>query len=162
MNDDLDELFEELKTDESLTSLTKTQSADKINVNDDSINDFIMQKAGKLVEDGVDTIDAIKQTVLTSFEPDELAAYSDLIKSVVKAIDTMNKINLQNKKDKSAREIKKMDIELKKELPAAQGGNTNILVATREEIIQGFLEDVNSAKPIDIESEEEDEDESEE
>lgn len=160
MTEELDVLLDQLKKDDSLSSMVAQQSAKKVDVNDENINDFIMQKAGKLIEDGVDAVDALKQTILSSFEPTELSAYSDLIKSVVKAIDTMNKINLQNKKDKSQKELKEMDLTARKELPDATT-NTNILIATREDIMKNFLKEVDK-KSIDITFEEEQEQEQEE
>ena len=113
---------------------------------------------GKLVEEGIETIEAIQQTVITGFEPDELQAYSGLLMSVVKAADTLNKINLQNKKDKTSKELKQMDID-KKQLSPAKGGNTNILVATREEIIERFLDNNKKAIEADVTDVEDVEDE---
>lgn len=157
MSEELDVLLDQLKGDESLSSMVSQQSANKIDVNDDNVNEFIMQKAGKLIEDGIDAVDALKQTILASFEPDELSAYSDLIKSVTKAIDTMNKINLQNKKEKAQKELKEMDIKAKKELPEPKS-NTNVLIATREEIMSNFLKDVKK-ESIDVAFEEENDEE---
>ena len=58
-------------------------------------------------------------------------------------IETINKIHIQNKKAEAAKDVKKLEIEGKKEIQKLKNdgylnlpqGNTNVLVATREEII---------------------------
>jgi DNA-binding protein len=155
MSENIDELLEQLiKKDESLSSLVENDSAKRLDINDENINDFILQKSGQLIENGVETIDILKQTILTGFDPGELSAYSDLIKSIVKAIDTVNKINIQNKRSKTQKELKEMDTTARKELPESKG-NTNIIIATRDEIMKNFVEDVKQ-KSIDVTYKEED------
>ena len=134
---ELDDIINGLKTDQSMSTLAETPSS---NGNDDNINQFIIDKMTRLVENGMDTIESLQQTVVTGFEPEELSAFSSLIQSVIKAADTLNKINISNKKAKTDKELKILDVETKKHLSMAKGGNTtNVLVATREEIIQKFL-----------------------
>lgn len=150
MSDDLEDILEELKNDESLTSLNEPQSAERIDINDDNVNDYIMQKVGRLVESGIDVIESIQQTVATGIETDELAAFSSLISSVTHAADVLNKINIQNKKAAATKAVKTMDIAAKKELSITQGsgGTTNVLIATREEIMESFLE--KNKKVLDV------------
>jgi len=142
MNDDLDKILDELKNDESITSLADTPKTPLLDITDENVNNYVMQKIGKLVESGIETVEAIQNTLSNGFEAEELAAFSGLISSVAKAAETLNKINIQNKKDKAAKELKEMDIRARRELPAAihNAGDTNILIATREEIIERFLD----------------------
>jgi len=66
-----------------------------------------------------------------------------LIAASTGAIETVNKLNIQHKKAEANKELKKIEIEGKKEIQKLKNdgylnlpqGNTNILVATREEII---------------------------
>jgi|TARA_R110002126_G_scaffold13626_2_gene58740 phenylalanyl-tRNA synthetase alpha subunit len=151
MSDDLEDILEELKNDESLTTLNEPQPVEKIDINDDNVNDYIMQKVARLVESGIDVVESIQQTVATGLETDELAAFSSLISSVTHAADVLNKINIQNKKAAATKEIKEMDIEAKKQLSAgnnSNGGTTNVLIATREEIMDSFLE--KNKKVLDV------------
>jgi ABC-type histidine transport system ATPase subunit len=152
---ELEQILEDLKSDESITSLNESPSAERIDINDDNVNDYVMQKVGKLVESGIETVEALQQTIASGFEADELNAFSTLLASVTHAADTLNKINLQNKKEKAARELKMLDVEAKKELGPGQGpnGNTNILIATREEVIERFLDKQGSNEPKEIEDE---------
>jgi len=142
-NEELDKILEDLKN-EDLTNTTQPQSADRLDINDENVNDFVQQKVGTLVESGIETIQAIQQTIASGFEAEELAAFAGLITSVTNAADVLNKINIQNKKAKSAKEIKQMDIAAKKQLGDGGSGHggrgdTNILIATREEVIEKFL-----------------------
>jgi hypothetical protein len=135
---ELDDIIKDLKTDKPIESTNNSVSTTPT-INDDNINQFIIDKMSTLVKNGMDTIESLQQTVITGFEPEELVALSTLIQSVIKAADTLNKINIESKKSKTAKELKLLDVETKKELGKSRGGNTNILVATREEIISKFL-----------------------
>ena len=141
-DEELDQILEDLKNDDSISTLNETPSAERIDISDDNVNDFIMQKVGRLVESGIETVEAIQQTIASGFEAEELNAFSGLLASVTHAADVLNKINIQNKKAAAAKEIKEMDISSKKQLSAGnQGGTTNnVLIATREEVIERFLE----------------------
>lgn len=141
MSDDLDKILEELKNDDSITSLNQSVSTEKLNVNDENINDYIIQRVGRLIESGIETVETIQQTRASGFEAEELQAFSGLISSVVNAAETLNKINIQNKKAKASKELKEMELEAKRQfLPSIKGGNTNVLIATREEVLERFLD----------------------
>lgn len=152
MNDDLDALMDELKT-ESLQTNNKPISADVTPLSDDNINQYIMDKTKIMVESGLYTVESLKEAILASGESRQIESYAELYKAVVTALDTLTKINLQNKKAKLTKELKEMDIKAKAELPEAK--STNILIATREDIINKFLE--NNKKTIDIEMEDDNE-----
>ena len=48
MNDNLDELLEQLKEDESLGDAVPIPKKEEVNINDENINEWILQKAGTL------------------------------------------------------------------------------------------------------------------
>ena len=83
-----------------------------------------------------------KLTVATG-DPEMMASLASLIAASTGAIETVNKMHIQNQKAETARELKKLEIEGKKEIQRLKNdgylnlpaGNTNILVATREEMI---------------------------
>lgn len=149
--DNLDELLDQLKNDTTLTQ-PATSEKTELNLTDENVNDYILKKVGRLIEGGVDTIEALRESVLASCEPSELEAYSELFRAVTTAADTLNRINVQNKKDKTAKELKQMDIKARIELPENKKGDTNILIAPREEIFKKFLD--KNKDIIDIEIEE--------
>jgi len=119
------------------------------NITEDNINDYILQKTGNLVDAGLGAVQDLKDFVVQGQNPDEIAALSELISSTTKAIEALNRINLQNKKAKTDKELKTMDIEGKKSIANSLPGanitnNTNVLVASREEIFKQILNDVNN------------------
>ena len=133
-DDNLDELVKQLKGDTK--ELKKEQKKPTLVLNDENVNDYIMNRAGTLIEGGVNTIEALKESILTSCEAREIESFAELFKAVTSAVDVLNKINIQNKKTKTAKEIKEMDNN-QRQLEGPK--QTNVLVATREEIIKGFL-----------------------
>ena len=158
--DEIEELIKQLK---SGNKEIKEQIKKMPEVNDENMNEYICQKMTHLVENGIDTVDAIKGTLLaTAFDAKEMESFSALFKSVIDAVDVLNKINLQNKKAKTQKEIKEMDI-TQRQLEGPKTNNTNILIATREEIIKNFLEDTKKVSPnneeevIDVEATESEE-----
>jgi hypothetical protein len=147
---DIDTLLNELSsfsfpqqtTAKSVPRGTPTQ------ISEDNINDYILQKTGTLIDAGLGAVSDLKDFIVQGQNPDEIAALSELISSTTKAIEALNKINLQNKKAKTDKELKAIDIEGKKAIAGSLPGNnvtnnTVNLVASREEIFKQLLNDVN-------------------
>lgn len=153
---DIDTLLDEL----SSFSFPQTTTAKSVprgtptNVTEDNINDYILQKTGNLIDAGLGAVSDLKDFVVQGQNPDEIAALSELISSTTKAIEALNRINLQNKKAKTDKELKTMDIEGKKAIAGSLPGanitnNTVNLVASREEIFKQLLSDVKD-EPIEV------------
>lgn len=124
------------------------------NITEDNINDYVLQKTGNLIDAGLGAVNDLKDFVVQGQNPDEIAALSELISSTTKAIEALNRINLQNKKAKTDKELKTMDIEGKKAIAGSLPGanitnNTNVLVASREEIFKQLLSDIKE-EPIEV------------
>jgi len=113
-------------------------------ISEDNINDYILQKTGNLIDAGLGAVNDLKDFVVQGQNPDEIAALSELISSTTKAIEALNRINLQNKKAQTDKELKAIDIEGKKSIASSLPGNnitnnTVNLVASREEIFKQLL-----------------------
>ena len=148
--DDLNDLVTELKTTKNLTNImappekvdttTKPETIDETN-----IDDFIYRKSSVLIQQGIDTIEGMKKTVLSGSDAETIEAYSKLMASVASSIEILNKINLQKRKEKAAKELKQMDIDTSKKLldkydtKTTIENQTNILVASREEIMKALI-----------------------
>lgn len=122
-------------------------------ITEDNINEYILQKTGTLIDAGLGAVSDLKDFIVQGQNPDEIAALSELISSTTKAIEALNKINLQNKKAKTDKELKAIDIEGKKSIAGSLPGNnitnnTVNLVASREEIFKQLLNDIKD--PIEI------------
>jgi hypothetical protein len=115
-------------------------------ITEDNINEYILQKTGTLIDAGLGAVSDLKDFIVQGQNPDEIAALSELISSTTKAIEALNKINLQNKKARIDKELKAIDIEGKKQVAGMLPGNntinnTNLLVASREEIFKKLIQD---------------------
>ena len=136
--DDIDVLLDELKDTKKLGGMIPfkaPKATDQPNVTEENINEFIMQKTSLLVQQGIDTLEQIKNAVQGSGNAEEVDSYSKLVTAVASTIDTLNKVNLQNKKAKTSKELKEMDMEMRQGQLSNRSGVTNVLIAPREEMM---------------------------
>ena len=96
----------------------------------------------------LELIDNMKEVVHHMPEAENMSALSELVKASTGAIDTLNKIVLQDKKSNTTIKAKKMDIESKKELQ--QSDQKHSLTMSREEVIASLL---NHKDVINVEAE---------
>jgi len=107
------------------------------------IQEFILKNSAELTTLSVKSVKDLQQVVTATGDPEQMASLASLIAAGAGAIETINKIHLQNKKTEANKDLKKIEIEGKKEIQRLKNdgylnlpqGNTNVLVATREEII---------------------------
>ena len=83
-------------------------------------------------------------------DPKEISAMASLMGATTKAIDSLNNINLQQKQASVAVELKKMDIAGKKEIVSKLPAANNILIATRDEVINRFVDGKAKKNQLDI------------
>ena len=145
MNEDLDTLLEELSSF-NYSSGKLIKPSVEIEIDENNINEYILKKTSNLVNAGLGAVEDLKEYIVQGQNPDEIAALSELISSTTKAIEALNRINLHNKKTKHDKEIKRLDIEGKKEIASLVGGdvtiNNNLVVASREEMLKRLFADV--------------------
>lgn len=143
---DLESLIDQLKQH------APKETSEPVNVTEENLTAFVLEKAAKLINNGLTTAEELKDAIKQGTDPEEVMAYSDVIKATTAAIEALNKIGLQNKKLKTAVDLKTMDIEARKGLPSS-GGNTNVLICTREEVIKGLLDEVKTSFEKEAETE---------
>ena len=111
---------------------------------DAELQEFILKNSAKLAELSIKSVQELQKVTVATGDPEQMAGLAGLIAAGAGAIETINKIHLQNKKAETAKDVKKLEIEGKKEiqklkndgyLNLPQGVTTNVLVATREEIM---------------------------
>lgn len=148
MNDDIfddnqvDELVEQLKQN---NNVLKTHQKERVEVTDDNLDQFIMKTSSALIEDSLEVLGNVKEYTASSPDARECQSIAELIKAAATAIDTLNKVSLQNKKAKTQLDLKILDIETKKGI-ANQEQQTKLLLS-REDIMDKLFED---AETIDI------------
>ena len=143
---DLESLIDQLKQH------APKETPEQVNVTEENLTAFVLEKAAKLINNGLTTAEELKDAIKQGTDPEEVMAYSDVIKATTAAIEALNKIGLQNKKLKTAVDMKKMDIDSRKGLTAGSG-NTNVLICTREEVIKGLLDEVKTSFEKEAETE---------
>jgi RIO-like serine/threonine protein kinase len=151
MNDDIDidELVNELR--EGNAELMETRSK---GLSAEQINQFILDKTSQIIENGMVALDSVQRQIITSNDSGAVESYGVLINSITSAMETINKINIQQIKQKFQKKIKKMDIESKEkiaenkllsarenlQLPGGNVTNNNVLVTTREDFFKMLKE----------------------
>ena len=136
---EIDSIIQELKADEITPVIVKSTPIEVENVNDENVGDYVYKKSAELVESTLGAVQSLKDNILTGSDPREIAALSQLINSATKALDQLNKINIQNKVSKSNVEIKKMEIEANINRPLLPN-TTNVLIATRDEVMKQLFD----------------------
>ena len=109
----------------------------------EEMKEFVTKHSAELVQNSVKSIMELQKLTVATGDPEMMASLASLIAASTGAIETVNKMHLQNQKAETARELKKLEIEGKKEIQRLKNdgylnlpaGNTNILVATREDMI---------------------------
>ena len=134
--DEVDDLVSQLK--DNNTAFNKAQR-EKVEVNADNLEEFIMKSSGELVQNSLEMISNIKE--FTNLAPDarETESLAELMKASSTAIETLNKILLQNKKSDTQVKVKEMDVNARKGIAIAEQ-QTKILLS-REEIMSKLIKD---------------------
>jgi hypothetical protein len=149
-NNEINDIIEQFKNDSVASDIKPKNIEITENVSDDNVDTFVYGKTVELVNASLGAVQTIRDTVLTGVDPKEIAALSQLINATTKALDTLNQINLQNKKSKSNVEIKKMELEANKMIASKIPQTTNILIASRDEILKGMSSKKDLLKDSDI------------
>ena len=79
-------------------------------------------------------VDEVKQYVETAPESRDVSSLSELINASSSAIETLSKILVQNKRDKTQKEVKQMDIDGKKQL--MQGEFNAKVMLSRDDVMK--------------------------
>jgi hypothetical protein len=108
----------------------------------ENLEEFVLKNSSEVVNSSINMLKTMESVVQTVQGAEEMAAYSELVNASTNALDTLNKILLQKKKNDAAIEIKKMDVENKKELQS--NDHAVKVMASREEILKMMLSAKNT------------------
>lgn len=140
-------LLDQLK---DVQALSQTPQVAQSKLEKNEVEDFVIQQSARLIKETNELILSMKDYIAHSPESKEILAISELIKASTGAIDTLNKINLAEKKDKTVKEIKLMDIASKKELKSTE--NENRITFTREEILKQLMQSSVGIESVTLEA----------
>jgi hypothetical protein len=108
----------------------------------DNLEEFVLKNSSEIVNSSISMLKNMEGVVQTVQGAEEMAAYSELVNASTNALDTLTKLLLQKKKNDAAIEIKKMDVENKKELQS--NDHAVKVMASREEILKMMLSAKNN------------------
>ncbi|NBW58920.1 hypothetical protein EBR43_14325 [bacterium] len=140
----LDDLISQLKVS---ASDSKKASSEQYNLPKDKLEEFVLNSTGKLVTQGLEIVEGVKDYVMNNPESREVLALSDALKAVASALTVVKDIHITQMKKETAKEIKTMEIESRKVLKSED--NKNKLMLSRDEVFKKILED---AKVIEAEA----------
>lgn len=126
-DDNIDDIIDALKE--------KNQQLNKEvrKVSKENIEEFVVDSAGAVINECVDLVKNLGVYLHAAADPKDLSAFSELINASANAIETLNKIIVQNKKTQLLKDLKKMDYEIKKDL---LGEAKDMLVLSREDMFK--------------------------
>lgn len=137
---EIGDLVDQLKNAEQF--LKKPEKAEEeFDLNPEELEKFILNNAGKLVKKSIDMVDEVKQYVETAPESRDVSSLSELINASSSAIETLSKILVQNKRDKTQKEVKQMDIDGKKQL--MQGEFNAKMMLSRDDVMNELFKKVD-------------------
>ena len=146
-DEDIKDLVDQLK-DTTTTNNKGRNSADQLSLDPKDVEQFVINNSGHLVQQSLEVMDNVKDYIMASGDPDSISALSELIRASSGAIESLNKIVVQNKRSEAALTAKKMDVTAKYAIEDKK--NENALIASREEVFKKILED---AKVINVSTE---------
>jgi hypothetical protein len=148
MNDDVDIVVDDLLSQlKGVNAAQKEIDKQEINLDKEKLEDFLLQYSGKLIKGSVDYVEDVKQFITSAPDARDVDALSKLIGASASAIESLNKILLQDKANEAKIQVKEMDIQSKKELQDKSNEQAGLTI-NREELLKQLIDD---AKVIDVE-----------
>ena len=146
MDDDVDIVVDDLLSQlKGVNVAQKELEKQDFNLDKEKLEDFLLQYSGKLIKGSVDYVEDVKQFITSAPDSRDVDALSKLIGASASAIESLNKILLQDKANEAKIQVKEMDIQSKKELQDKSNEQVGLTI-NREELLKQLIDD---AKVID-------------
>jgi len=153
IEDNVEELLNQLEeSNQELQDLANTEADEDIFLTDDELDQFIINKTANLVNRTSQMLIRLSRFLVAAPDAETIEAYSKLLNSNNSLLDTMNKLNIQKRKEKASMKEKQLAIASKvaKEIEDSQEEEGKMGIrCTREEFFK-MIKD----KAIDIDGEE--------
>jgi len=120
------------------TENTKKAAADP-DISRENLEQFVLSSTGKLVTQGLEIVEGVKEYVMNNPESREVLALSEALKAVASALSIVKDIHVTQIRSESARSLKKMDIDSKKKLKDEE--NKMKFLMSRDEMFKKIMED---------------------
>ena len=106
-------------------------------VDDKTVGDYVYSRSVEMIELGLNSIRSMQTMILTASDPKEVSAYAQLIATITKSIDNLNKIHIQQKQALNNIEVKKIEAESRSKNPLLGQPNgpqtNNIFIGSPDE-----------------------------
>ena len=119
---------------------------DEFNLDKEELEKFLLNYSGKLIKGTVDYVEEVKQFITSAPDSKDVDALSKLVGASASAIESLNKILLQDKANEAKIQVKQMDIESKKELQDKNNDRLGLTI-NRETLLKQLIDD---AKIIEV------------
>ena len=133
----VDDLISQLK---GTAAVSKELKKDEFNLDKEELENFLLNYSGKLIKGTVDYVEEVKQFITSAPDSRDVDALSKLVGASASAIESLNKILLQDKANEAKIQVKQMDIESKKELQDKNNERLGLTI-NREELLNQLLDD---------------------
>ena len=140
---DVDDLISQLK---GASVVRKELENDEFNLDKEELEKFLLNYSGKLIKGTVDYVEEVKQFITSAPDSKDVDALSKLVGASASAIESLNKILLQDKANEAKIQVKQMDIESKKELQDKNNDRLGLTI-NRETLLKQLIDD---AKIIEV------------
>ena len=141
--DDIDpaDLISQLKTLPKDNKKLIKAAEDNIDLSKEDVEEFIIKNSSKLIQDSLELINNMKEVVHHMPEAENVSSLAELIKASTGAIETLNKLVVQDKKSNTTIKAKELDIQSKKQLQSSD--QQHALMLSREEVLDRLLKKAN-------------------
>lgn len=137
---------EDLSTFSTVVSTISTTVEPAFKLSEDNLSEFILDNTQKIILNGLKTIDSLKDIIANTADAKSMSGFADIVTATNAAITTLNNINIEKKKAITAKEIKQMDIDGRKQIADTRKPNNTLnIIAPREQIIK-MLEEVEKKR----------------
>ena len=140
---DMGDLIDQLKNANQLLKKPE-EKEEEFNLTKEELEQFILNNAGNLIKQSIEVVADVKQYVETAPEHRDVVSLAELIKASSSAIESLSKVLVQDKRDKTQKDVKQMDIEGKKQL--LQGEVNAKLMFSRDDVMKELLKDAKKAE----------------
>lgn len=140
----VNDLIDQIKQSNSETKKIVKETPE---ITKENLEEFVLNSTGRLVTQGLEIVEGVKEYVMNNPESREVIALSEALKAVASALSVVKDIQVTQMKKDSSLEIKKLEIESRKQLK-----NTDIqakFLMSRDEMFKKIMEE---AKTIEAEA----------
>jgi hypothetical protein len=140
----LDSLVKQLRESTKINKKVDKE-AKQVGLTPEDVEEFVVRNSGELINQSLEVMNEVKDYIMASGDPDNISALADLIKASSSAIESLNKIVIQNKRSATSLATKSMDVNARYAIEEKK--NENAYIATREDIFKKILDE---AKVIEV------------